>query len=141
MSSNIFRRIIYFLLFAFFIWLALATRHHREWFYPLIAKYGGDTIWAGGFLFLLRIIFIKTTLWKLAACCYILGVLDELSQLIHASWADSIRNTTLGKLMFGLGFMWSDIVCYAIGTLLAYLLIVILEKYMFKLKKVIQMNE
>jgi len=135
------RRIIYFLLFIFFIWLALATRHHRDWFHPLIAKYGGDTIWAGAFLFLLRVVFIRTELWKLAVCCYVLGVLDELSQLIHTSWADSIRSTTIGRLMFGVGFMWSDLLCYAIGTVLAWGLIAIVERYIFVTKKAIRFSE
>lgn len=134
-------RVIYFLLFIFFIWLALATRHHANWFHPLIAKYGGDIIWAGAFLFLLRIIFIKIKLWKLAIWCYVLGVLDEVSQLIHTAWSDAVRSTILGKLMFGLGFMWSDILCYAIGTLLAFLLIAQMEMYIIKTKKVTQLNE
>ena len=137
MNSNLFRRIIYFLLFSFFIWLALATRHHSEWFFPIIAKYGGDIIWAGAFLFLLRMIFINTDLWKLTLWCYILGVLDEVSQLVHTPFAEAIRSTTLGKLMFGLGFLWSDILCYAVGTVLAFLLLALLEKYIFKAKEVI----
>lgn len=135
------RRVIYFFFFAFFIWLALATRHHKDWFYPLIAKYGGDVIWAGAFLFFLRAIFIRTALWKLAACCYTLGVLDELSQLIDTSWADSIRSTTIGKLMFGVGFVWSDLLCYLIGTLLASVLIAVMEHYVFATKKAIHLHE
>jgi hypothetical protein len=135
MSSNLLKRIIYFLLFAFFIWLALATRHHREWFHPLIAKYGGDVIWAGAFLFLLRMIFINTALWKLAVWCYVLGVLDEISQLIHTPFTEAVRSTTIGKLMFGLGFLWSDILCYAVGILVAFLLPIFLEKYIFKQKR------
>lgn len=122
------RRLLYLILFSFFIWLALATRHHSQWFHPLVAKYGGDTIWAGDFLLLLRAISPKTTLWKLALWNYIFGVLDEVSQLWHTPWLDAIRHTTFGKLMLGLGFMWSDIVCYAVGTLLAWLLIIIIEK-------------
>jgi hypothetical protein len=137
MNWNLIRRIIYFLLFAFFIWLALTTRHHREWFLPIIAKYGGDVIWAGAFLFLLRMIFINTALWKLAVWCYILGVLDEISQLIHTPFTEAVRSTTIGKLMFGLGFLWSDILCYAVGTLLAFLLLALFEKYIFKTKEVI----
>lgn len=135
------RRITYLILFIFFIWLALATRHHRDWFHPLIAKYGGDVIWAGAFLFLLRIFFIKTKLWKLALWCYTLGVLDEFSQLIDTGWANSIRSTTIGRLMFGVGFVWSDLLCYAIGTLLALGLIGVMELYIFATKKAIHLNE
>ncbi|CAN5557851.1 DUF2809 domain-containing protein [soil metagenome] len=135
------RRIIYFLFFAFFIWLALATRHHKDWFHPLIVKYGGDVIWAAAFLFLLRVIFIRTVLWKVAACCYTLGVLDELSQLINTSWADNIRSTTIGKLMFGVGFVWSDLLCYLTGTLLAWGLIAVMEHYVFATKKATHLNE
>ena len=39
----------------------------------------------------------------------------ELSQLYHALWIDAIRNTTLGGLIIGFGFLWSDLVCYTIG--------------------------
>lgn len=37
-------RVIYFVLFVFCVWLALATRSHRDWFPPLVVKYGGDVI-------------------------------------------------------------------------------------------------
>ncbi|HRH61027.1 MAG TPA: DUF2809 domain-containing protein [Chitinophagaceae bacterium] len=124
------RRMLYALLFIFFIWLALATRKHPEWFHPLVVKYGGDTIWSGDFLLLLRIIFPKTSLYKLAVCNYVLGVLDELSQLWNTPLLNEIRATKIGKLMLGVGFVWSDLICYAAGTLLAWLLIVAIEKYL-----------
>jgi hypothetical protein len=123
------RRIIYSLLFIFCVWLALATRKHPEWFYPLIAKYGGDTIWAGEFLFFLRILFPKTKLFTLAVWNYLLGVTVEVSQLWHASWLNAIRSTRLGKLMLGLGFMWSDLVCYAVGTLIAWGIAILIDAY------------
>lgn len=123
------RRGIYFTFFIFFIWLALATRHHAEWFFPVVAKYGGDVIWAGMFLFVLRIIFPRANLVKLAILNYALGVLDETSQLWHTPILDAIRSTTIGKLILGLGFMWSDIVCYAVGTVLAYFFIILLERF------------
>ena len=56
------RKIIYCFLFIFFTWLAITTRTHAAWFHPFIAEYGGDTIWAGMFLFFLRIFFGKTSL-------------------------------------------------------------------------------
>ena len=125
------RRIVYFLLFVFCTWLALATRLHKEYFHPLIVTYGGDIIWAGMFLFLLRIFFTKTTLWKLVLFNYLLGVADECSQLITAPWFVAIRQTKLGKLMLGVGFVWSDLMCYAIGTLLAWMIVFFVEHYIF----------
>ncbi|MBG9377080.1 DUF2809 domain-containing protein [Panacibacter sp. DH6] len=134
MTKLLLRRLIYLLTFAFFIWLALATRHHKTWFTLLIVKYGGDVLWAGAFLFLLRAVFINASLLKLALCCYLLGVIDELSQLINTPWANEIRSTTLGRLMFGVGFLWSDLLCYVAGTLLAFLLILLIEKDIIKEK-------
>ena len=122
------QRSIYFILFIFFTWLALATRSHHEWFHLLIVEYGGDIIWAGMFLFFLRIFFIKIELWKLALINYALGVADEVSQLYQAPWILSIRQTKLGGLMLGHTFVWSDIVCYALGTLLAFILAYFIEK-------------
>ena len=121
------RRIVYLLLFTFFIWLALATRHDSQWFHPVVAKYGGDTIWAGDFLFFFRAIFPKTNLLKLTIFNYLFGVLDEISQLWHTPWLDAIRHTTFGKLMLGLGFMWSDLVCYFVGTVIAYCLAIFID--------------
>ena len=121
-------RIIYFVLFAFSVWLALATRSHRDWFPQLVVTYGGDVIWAGMFLFFLRIFFAKTTLWKLALFNYLLGVLTELSQLNQSSLMVAIRSNYFGRLMFGVGFLWSDIVCYAVGTFLAWCIISVIER-------------
>ena len=122
------RKIIYLLLFIFFTWLAIATRTHAGWFHPLIQEYGGDIIWAGMFLFFLRIFWGKVRLWKLALICYILGVADELLQLYHAPWIEAIRHTRVGGLILGFGFLWSDILCYAIGISIAYCIIVLIEK-------------
>jgi hypothetical protein len=122
------RRILYSACVIFLTWLALATRHHPQWFHPLIQQYGGDTIWAGMFLFFLRMIFLHTLLWKLATVAYALGVADELSQLYRAPWANEIRQTSIGRLLFGAGFLWSDILCYAIGIGLAFVVIWLAER-------------
>jgi glycopeptide antibiotics resistance protein len=39
----------------------------------------------------------------------------EFSQLYHAPWIDSIRQTTLGGLVLGSGFLGSDLICYSVG--------------------------
>mgnify|MGYP001366451240 FL=1 len=122
------RKLFYLAVFIFCTWLAITTRTNRHWFHPLIATYGGDIIWAGMFLFFLRIFFSKIKLWKLALICYGMGVADELLQLYHAPWIESIRQTRIGGLALGFGFLWSDILCYAVGTLIAYLLISFIER-------------
>ena len=53
------------------------------------------------------------------------SVAVELSQLYHAPWIDSIRQTTLGGLILGFDFVWSDLVCYALGVGLGVLVDVI----------------
>ena len=122
------RRLIYALLLVLCIWLAFATRLHSNWFWPFIAKYGGDIIWAGQFLFFLRIFFARTSLAKLAVMNFGLGVLVEVSQLYHAPWIDNVRSTAIGAALLGLGFLWSDIICYAIGTILAYAICSAIER-------------
>ncbi len=122
------RKIIYLLLFIFFTWLAIATRTHAVWFHPFVQEYGGDTIWAGMFLFFLRIFWGKANLLKLALICYLIGVSVELLQLYHAPWIEAIRQTRIGGLILGFGFLWSDIVCYAVGIVIAYCMVVLIER-------------
>jgi hypothetical protein len=43
------------------------------------------------------------------------SVLVETSRLYKAPWIDSIRRTTLGGLVLGFDFVWSDLACYAAG--------------------------
>jgi Protein of unknown function (DUF2809) len=122
------RRIIYLCLFIFCTWLAIATRTHRQWFHPLVVQYGGDIIWAGMFFFFMRIFFNEAKLWKLAVACYLIGVAVELLQLYHAPWIETIRHTKIGGLLLGFGFLWSDIVCYAVGVFIAYWIVVVIER-------------
>ena len=55
-------------------------------------------------------------------------MLDEVSQLWHTPILVAIRETTIGKLMLGVGFVWSDLICYAVGILMATGIIFFIEK-------------
>jgi VanZ family protein len=48
------------------------------------------------------------------------SIFIELSQLYHAEWIDAIRHTTLGGLILGFGFLWSDVICYTIGAAMGF---------------------
>ena len=56
------------------------------------------------------------TTGRVAVLALVVSLLVELSQLYHAPWIDSVRQTTIGGLILGFGFLWSDLVCYAAGV-------------------------
>jgi len=83
---------------------------------PLYSGYGGDTLWAMFVYLSLRILApslqTRTVLLSTLAFSYFI----ELSQLYHAPWIDEIRMTTLGALVLGYGFLWTNIICYSVGA-------------------------
>lgn len=84
---------------------------------PFVAAYVGDALWAAMVFFGVSTLLPRLALqWRVAlALAYC--VATELSQLYHAPWIDAVRATRLGGLVLGFGFLWSDLVAYAIGVL------------------------
>ncbi len=83
---------------------------------PFLHKYGGDTLWAllmflGFRCVLIRASILRVTLISLAFCFAV-----EFSQLYHAPWIDSVRNTRLGALTLGSTFNAPDLIAYAVGV-------------------------
>jgi Flp pilus assembly protein TadB len=64
----------------------------------------------------------RASTWVVAVLALSVSVAVELSQLYHAPWIDSMRSTTVGGLLLGYGFLWSDLACYAAGVGLASLI-------------------
>ena len=81
--------------------------------------YGGDTLWATLVYILAAFLFNKLQPPVLLAGSLVTSYLVELSQLLHTPWLDAIRNTTLGGLVLGFGFLWSDLLCYTAGVVMA----------------------
>jgi len=46
----------------------------------------------------------------------------EISQLFNPSWLEYLRSIKLFSLVLGFTFMWSDLVAYSLGIILAFLL-------------------
>ncbi|MES2519962.1 MAG: DUF2809 domain-containing protein [Bacteroidota bacterium] len=111
-------RLIYLLCALSLIPIGLATRTFGTEFMKL---YVGDALWAMMIYFGFRMLFPSK---KLSAFWYALIVcfLIEISQLYHAEWIDSIRQNRLGGLIFGFGFLWSDLVSYLVGILIGHYL-------------------
>jgi hypothetical protein len=83
---------------------------------PFWHKYGGDALWAlliflGFRCVLIRASILRVTLVALAFCFAV-----EFSQLYHAPWIDSVRNTRLGMLALGSTFNAPDLIAYAVGV-------------------------
>lgn len=81
-----------------------------------MAAYAGDTLWATAAFLVLGLALPRASTVLVAALAMTVSVLVELSQLYHAPWIDAIRRTSLGGLVLGFGFVWSDLACYAMGV-------------------------
>lgn len=114
-----YKRLIYLVVTFLIIILGLASRKYGDMLPEFLAEYSGDTLWAAMVYFGLRFLFPSVSILKAAAISLLFSYCIEISQLYQADWANSVRNTTLGALIFGHGFLWSDMVCYTVGILLA----------------------
>jgi hypothetical protein len=103
-------------LLAMTIVLGLGSRRFGSALPGFLASYAGDTLWALALFWFLGLILPRWTTGRLSALALILSLLVEVSQLYHAPWIDSVRHTVVGGLILGFGFLWSDLVCYAVGV-------------------------
>ena len=100
----------------------LFSRKFPEYLPLFLSRYAGDTMWAFALYYLIRIIFpLKTIIWN-SLVCLTLSVLVEVSQLYQADWINIIRHTLIGALILGNTFVWSDLLCYLSGCILAGLI-------------------
>ena len=108
-------RLVYSALIVLTLLSGLASRQFQDYLPTFLATYAGDTLWAllvfllTGFLLPKKSIFFNA----LVALIFSFGI--EISQLYHAPWIDAIRQTRLGGLILGFGFLWSDLLCYTAG--------------------------
>ena len=96
--------------------LGIVSRRYAHVLPGFIAAYSGDTLWALAAFLGTGLVLPRASTPTIALLAMIFSVAIELSQLYHAPWIDSIRQTTLGGLILGFGFLWSDLSCYAVGV-------------------------
>ena len=110
-------RILYLILTIITIILGLLSRKVQG-LPQIISSYSGDALWALMILFLFSFLFNKKSTIFILVISIIFSYGIEISQLYHAPWIDSIRATTLGGLILGFGFLWSDLICYTVGIVI-----------------------
>ena len=114
----IWTRIIFFLSAVAVVFVGLASRRYQAALPKFVGEYAGDTLWALMLSLLVSTLVANRTVISRATMSLVLAFLVEISQLYHAPWIDSIRNTTLGGLVLGFGFLWTDLVCYTVGIII-----------------------
>jgi Protein of unknown function (DUF2809) len=108
-------RFISFFLLIIVMCSGLMTRKIPDIFPEIVNTYLGDALWALMVFVLLGLLFKDWSTKKIGIAGLSFCYLIEISQFYHAGWIDAIRSTTLGGLVLGFGFLWSDIVAYTIG--------------------------
>lgn len=114
-------RLLYATFTIIVIILGLSSRKFAYALPELLNDYLGDTLWALMIFIGFGFLFPKIETKKLAFISLIFCCGIEMSQLYHAEWIDNIRATTLGGLVLGYGFLWSDLVAYTIGVGVGFL--------------------
>src|SRR3954468_16128699 len=113
---------IWIALIALVVILGLGSRRYAASLSGVVAAYAGDTLWATAAFLGIGLLLPRASTWAVALLALVVSVAVELSQLYHASWIDSIRRTTVGGLVLGFDFVWSDLACYAGGVGLGILI-------------------
>lgn len=110
-------RFYYFLIFISIIFLGILSR--KISFIPL---WIGDFLYAVMIYFLVRIIIPLQKFSTIVICslCFCYGI--EFLQLYQAEWIIELRKTLFGRYVLGQGFLWSDILAYTFGILIAFII-------------------
>lgn len=110
----------YILWLPILIAFGLLSRRFNYLFPNLVNTYLGDATWAAMIYVMMAIIFSNKLPKRIAMYSLLFCYVIEISQLYQAPWINAIRNSTIGALVLGSGFLWSDLLAYALGIGLAF---------------------
>ena len=106
-------RFLYFAIILCVIALGLGSR--TSCIPDIIYPYLGDFLYAVMMYFISAFLFSKASSKTIAIMAVGICFSIEFIQLYEAPWIHEIRQTRLGALILGSGFLWSDLVCYFFG--------------------------
>lgn len=121
-------RIAYFIAVVLTILFGLASRKYSELIPSFVALNAGDMLWAMMVYFGLRFFFVRMNpnIAFLLSFLFSFGI--EFSQLYQEDWINQIRNTLVGSLILGKGFLFVDLIRYSVGIVMASLLDQLISK-------------
>lgn len=109
------KRILYIITTVIIIILGLLSREIKG-----IPLFMGDIFWAMMVFFILSIIFYNKNSSFLFILSVIITYIIEVTQLYHRPWIDNFRRTSIGHILLGQGFLWSDLAAYLVGIIIGY---------------------
>jgi hypothetical protein len=87
-----------------------------------LATYAGDTLWPIMFFLIGRFVFPQADRWRLVAGTLALTLTLEIGQLWQPPTLQWLRDQPVIGFVLGNSFLWSDVACLLIGSVLAFLL-------------------
>ena len=120
------KRILYFDLIVFTIFIGLLSRH-----FTAVPLFIGDILWATMVYFIIRFLYISEKMRFVVLISLLFCYTIEFSQLYKAHWIDSLRHTLFGRLVLGETFLWGDLLSYTVGIIIG----ILIEKLICRLDK------
>jgi hypothetical protein len=102
--------------------LGLASRRYPAFVPSFLGKYPGDGLWAMVVCWGIGWLRPSLRVSRVAVLALAVSYADEFSQLYQAHWINDVRSTTLGHLLLGSVFSWSDLLAYTFGVAISALL-------------------
>ncbi len=102
--------------------LGLASRKFSFLLPPWLAKNAGDVLYAVMAFWLVGFLLPRLSASRaaLAAGLFCFGI--EFLKFVQTPWLVAARHSRAGALVLGVGFHWSNLLCYAIGVAVAALI-------------------
>lgn len=112
-------RVFYIVAIVITISFGLLSRANFVDYSSIIYLYVGDALWASLIFWLLCLILPKVAINHQLVLALLFCFSIEFSQLYQSEWINTIRATTLGGLVLGFGFKFSDLIAYSVGVVMS----------------------
>jgi Protein of unknown function (DUF2809) len=101
--------------------LGLASRKFATFLPAFLGKYPGDALWALMVFLLVGVIRPRWTSARVATFALLVSFAVEFAQLWQPDWLTTVRQTTVGHLVLGSHFHALDLLAYAVGACMGFL--------------------
>lgn len=93
----------------------------------IVERHAGDTLWATAVVLGLALVFGVDSA-RAAGFGFTIATCVEFSQLWKPRWLEDLRSNDLAALVLGRGWLWGDIIRYAVGAVLGYIILRTLDR-------------